>query len=154
MHIVISEYGDEGEEELLAECYEECLNCPNGENSNMHYFIRAKIGNDNLTTLADKAKTTDGVDLNKSDSLYPFAGVAEDICVKEYNTQQNIIEEFIMSTVVPELFYGEDPNMLSVKIKSVGNIINDDNDLFEDCCVDNDDEVIHFLVMDVVIGVQ
>ena len=149
-----NEYGDEGQEAQLAACLEACLNCFEGENSNMHYFIRAEIGNDNLTTLANKAKSAADVDLNKSDSFYPFAGVAENTCVKEYNTQQSIIEEFMMSTIIPELFYGEDITMDDIKIKSVEKIINDDNDLFADCCVDNNDEVIHFLVMDVVIGVQ
>jgi hypothetical protein len=123
--------------------------CPEDELTDMHFYMRAKIGNDNLTKLG----SDDTVVINKSDSFYPFAGVENDVCYLDSNKQQQVIKDFIRETVVPELFAGQTFAEDDVQIKGITNIVQDDNVVFPGCCEDEGEDI-YFIVMDLVIAVH
>ena len=121
--------------------------CVGNYKTDMYYFLRARIGNDNLT----KAISEDSTGSNsKNDIFYPFAGVLEDVCLWDSGAQSQAIQNFIVTTVIPELFYGQQLSAENVKIKEVKNIVYDENDVAGDTCCDG----IEFMMLDAVLAVQ
>ena len=121
------------------------------EMTDMHYFMRAKIGNDNLTKFASSEEFVTNYN-------YLFAGVLHDVCYKDWAAQKEEIKLFFFTTVVPELFDGIDLTTASVKVKSVSNLAEDENSRFPGCCEevfpDGTGKEVYFMMMDLVLAVQ
>ena len=121
------------------------------ENTDMHYFMRAKIGNDNLTRFSSSQEF-------ERNYNYIFAGVMHDVCYLDWDAQKLEIQTFIYNTVVPELFAGKIVTPDDVKVKSIDNLVEDQNSRFPGCCQevfpDGTGTEIYFMMMDLVLAVQ